>query len=71
MANRQMTLKQRQVNGAPAAPSADAGDIAQVAYVLYEQRGCEHGHDVEDWLEAERVVKQGKARSSLFGCSRG
>ena len=70
MANRQMILKQRQGNDAPAAPSADAGDIAQVAYGLYEQRGCEHGHDVEDWLAAERIVKR-QQRSLPFGCSRG
>lgn len=26
------------------------------AYELFEQRGCEHGHDMEDWLEAETEV---------------
>ena len=26
------------------------------AYQLYEKRGCEHGHDFEDWLEAEAEV---------------
>lgn len=30
--------------------------IAQRAYNLYEQRGCIHGHDFEDWLEAERQI---------------
>ena len=25
-------------------------------YHFYENRGCEHGHDVEDWLEAEAEV---------------
>ena len=43
---------------APAAgsePSAEREEqIRQRAYQLYEQRGCEHGHDVEDWLMAER-----------------
>ena len=30
------------------------------AYQLYEERGCEDGHDLEDWLraEAEIVVKK-------------
>jgi len=23
------------------------------AYGIYEGRGCEHGHDLEDWLQAE------------------
>jgi len=30
--------------------------IAQKAYELYEKRGHAHGCDVEDWLEAERLV---------------
>ena len=30
--------------------------IAEKAYQLYECRDCCHGHDVEDWLEAERLV---------------
>ena len=29
-------------------------DIAEYAYHLYEQRGCEPGHEMDDWLEAER-----------------
>ena len=27
--------------------------IAQRAYELFEARGCEHGHDWEDWFRAE------------------
>jgi len=30
--------------------------IAERAYELYVQRGQEHGHDIEDWLEAERQI---------------
>ncbi|MBU6433521.1 MAG: DUF2934 domain-containing protein [Nitrospirae bacterium] len=30
--------------------------IAQRAYELYEQRGYAHGHDREDWIEAERQI---------------
>ncbi len=30
--------------------------IAHRAYELYLQRGQEHGHDLEDWLEAERQI---------------
>ena len=26
------------------------------AYQLYEERGCEHGHDLEDWLRAEAEI---------------
>jgi hypothetical protein len=32
--------------------------IARRAYELYEARGREHGHDVDDWLQAERELKE-------------
>ena len=28
-------------------------DIARRAYLLFEERGYEHGHHAEDWLAAE------------------
>ncbi len=31
-------------------------EIAEVAYELYEARGFVHGHDLDDWLEAENIV---------------
>ena len=70
MASSRMFLKRRQTNGRTPTPAAEASDVARAAYELYEQRGCEHGHDVEDWLEAERIVKR-QQRSLPFGCSRG
>lgn len=30
--------------------------IAKRAYELYEQRGWQHGHDLEDWTQAAREV---------------
>jgi hypothetical protein len=30
--------------------------IALKAYELYEQRGHEGGRDMDDWLEAERII---------------
>ena len=30
--------------------------IAEKAYELYECRGCCHGRDLDDWLEAERLI---------------
>lgn len=33
-------------------------EIARVAYELYEKRGMTHGHELEDWLEAERIVME-------------
>jgi outer membrane protein TolC len=32
-------------------------DIARRAYELYEKRGREHAHDLDDWLQAERDLR--------------
>lgn len=32
-------------------------EIAKVAHELFIKRGHAHGHDVEDWLAAERIVR--------------
>ena len=32
------------------------GEIAQRAYNLFLSRGGEHGHDLEDWLQAEHEL---------------
>jgi len=44
----------------------DTENIARRAYERFEMRGGEHGHDEEDWLEAERelnVADSGKNAS--------
>jgi hypothetical protein len=33
-------------------------EIAVEAFLLFEARGFEHGHDIEDWLAAEALVRQ-------------
>jgi len=44
------------VPDAPPAAVTDR-DIARRAYELYEARGREHGHDLDDWLQAERELQ--------------
>ncbi len=39
-------------------------EIRRRAYELYEQRGREDGHDVEDWLRAEKEIRQVRSRSA-------
>jgi len=34
------------------------------AYELFEQRGYQHGHDLEDWLQAEAEVTGKKSGAS-------
>jgi hypothetical protein len=40
--------------GGRRAPSHD--EIAQLAFNLYESRGRQDGHDVEDWVRAEEEL---------------
>lgn len=52
------TATRRAAKPASTAPARlDAGEVARVAYALYEQRGREDGHDLEDWLRAEAIVR--------------
>jgi hypothetical protein len=32
--------------------------VGRLAYELYLRRDREHGHDIEDWLTAERMLKE-------------
>jgi uncharacterized protein YqgQ len=51
-------------------------EIVRVAYELYEKRGMAHGHDLEDWLEAERIVLKRHAEeiereANIIGATKG
>ncbi len=35
----------------------EQAQIARIAYQFFVDRGYEHGHDAEDWLRAEAVVR--------------
>ena len=37
-------------------------DVSRRAFEFYEARGCDDGHDVEDWLQAERELRLGRFR---------
>lgn len=32
-------------------------EIQKLAYQFFVERGCDHGYDQEDWLKAERIVR--------------
>jgi hypothetical protein len=62
------TIESRPANDSPtpSQSSVESRDpnpdsIAQAAYQRYEARGREDGHDVDDWLAAEREVSGGFA----------
>jgi hypothetical protein len=55
---------ERAAPGADPAPKSSAqpatvsnSDVARRAYDLYLARGREDGHDVDDWLQAERELR--------------
>ena len=39
-----------------ALPTRDA--VALRAYALFQERGCEPGRDVDDWLRAEHEIEE-------------
>ena len=47
-----------------------ADRIAERAYQRFLERGGEHGHDREDWLEAERECREEVARQTERAVSR-
>ncbi len=48
----------------PSGVAIDRDELARLAYELYQLRGGEPGHDVEDWLEAERILIKKLSRSN-------
>jgi Protein of unknown function (DUF2934) len=40
------------------APADREQAIREAAYALFEARGCEPGHELDDWLKAEAQVQQ-------------
>ena len=47
---------------AGARPDPTHEDISNAAYRRYLNRGGGHGQDFDDWLEAERELREHKAR---------
>jgi hypothetical protein len=39
-------------------PNPTHSDIAKRAFELYCERGCRDGHDLDDWLQAERELQE-------------
>lgn len=45
-------------------PTDTAARIAELAYYKAEKRGFEPGHEMEDWLEAERELMAAEYKST-------
>ncbi len=50
---RHTTMEVEPIEAAPA-----RSDIAARAFMLFLERGAEHGRDMEDWLQAERELSE-------------
>ncbi|MBI3996444.1 MAG: DUF2934 domain-containing protein [Candidatus Omnitrophica bacterium] len=48
----------KQTNQAPAQGQDLQQQVAQKAYELWEQNGRVEGQDLENWLEAEHLIRQ-------------
>jgi len=57
---REVTSESSEQNARSAAVTHE--DIAQRAYALYEARGREDGHALDDWLQAERELLEEQSR---------
>lgn len=40
----------------PASPESRMDRISQRAYEIYQRRGGQGGHEMDDWLQAEREI---------------
>jgi hypothetical protein len=38
--------------------AASEEDVRDRAYQIFEERGSGHGHDVDDWLRAEKELRK-------------
>ena len=57
-----MKADPRSTQIATAEPPNIEADIRKRAYELFESRGREEGHDLEDWLRAEEEIKGGRTK---------
>lgn len=57
--------KPKAVKPAAAGPAEGHEEaVRRMAYLLYEERGCVDGYEVEDWLRAEVLVSQQAAATT-------
>ena len=59
-----MQVKERPTLVSSTAPEKVSEQIGRRAYELYETRGREDGHDLEDWLRAEEEITSKKVRTA-------
>ena len=58
------TTQARNMRGGSRQTAVTNSDIARRAYEFYEQRGGEHGRDLDDWLLAENGLRNARASTA-------
>ena len=58
VAEKRSAVSQASRRSQEASTLLDHAEVAKVAYELFERRGGTHGHDVQDWIEAEQIVQR-------------
>ncbi|HKC11889.1 MAG TPA: DUF2934 domain-containing protein [Vicinamibacteria bacterium] len=61
----------KKVSPHPPAGPPPADEVARRAYEIYLARGGEPGHEREDWLRAERELREHAASAKKTGRARG
>ena len=55
--NRKQTCQSKPEAGQCVQANIFADRVEKKAYELFEKRGCQNGHDWEDWFEAQKIVE--------------
>jgi hypothetical protein len=55
------------IRSAPATEVNSQAEVASEAYGLFLERGGAHGHDVEDWLRAEQILRERRSIACDLG----
>ncbi len=62
--SRKQSAAEEPASVSDAMPNTEPGQgdsVADLAHRLFMERGGAHGHDLDDWLEAERRIRNGHA----------
>ena len=55
--------EEQTTTGAPSVKEPTAEEIRMRAYYIYQERSGVDGHDLEDWLQAEHELREGKVET--------
>ena len=56
-------MAEREIRGTTGGSEPTPEQVAERAYQRFVERGSEYGRDVEDWLEAERELRDPEGRT--------